>query len=347
MLIGTELGSGEQRASAGKIELGSGEQRASAGKIELGSGEQRASIGKIELCYETFGDRRRLSLFGQRKRPPLLLVMGLASQMVLWEDEFCEELASRNFWVIRFDNRDVGRSTILRQAPVPSRVQLALRDRRAASYSLSDMALDAAGLLDHLGVSAAHVVGASMGGMIAQRLAIEHPQRVLSLVSIMSSTGNRRVGRIHPLMVPRLLWRPRYDREGYVADFIDTFRAIGSRGYPRDTGHLRTVAERCYERGVHPAGASRQLAAIVTAEDRTEGLRGVRVPSTVIHGDADRLVMPSGGKATAEAIPGARLVMVPGMGHDLPQALWEQIIEEIVLCAERASDADRPLEESR
>ncbi len=155
----------------------------------MSSGERFARVGEIELCYETFG--ADLS-------PPLLLVMGLASQMVLWEDEFCQTLADRGFRVIRFDNRDIGHSTILREAPVPTRAQLLRRDPRGASYSLDQMADDAAGLLDQLGIDAAHVSGVSMGGMIAQLLAIRHPERVLSLVSIMSTTGNRRVGRPHP-----------------------------------------------------------------------------------------------------------------------------------------------------
>ena len=294
------------------------------------SGEQFAQIGAVRLCYETFGENAL---------PPLLLVMGLSSQMVLWEDEFCEKLASRGFWVIRFDNRDVGRSTIMRDSPVPTRLQLALRDRRRASYSLADMAADAAGLLGHLGVEAAHVVGASMGGMIAQLIAINDPNRVLSLVSIMSSTGNRRVGNPTPALLPLLLRRRSRDREEYIRDFIATFRAIGSRRYPPGEDRLRAVAERCYERGVHPAGAARQLAAIITAEDRTPLLARISVPTTVIHGDSDRLVSPSGGRASASAIPGASLVMIPGMAHDLPPALWDRVTDEIVLCAERAREA--------
>ena len=294
------------------------------------SGEQFAQIGAVRLCYETFGEKAL---------PPLLLVMGLSSQMVLWEDEFCEKLASRGFWVIRFDNRDVGRSTIMRDSPVPTRLQLALRDRRGASYSLADMAADAAGLLGHLGVEAAHVVGASMGGMIAQLIAINDPNRVLSLVSIMSSTGNRRVGNPNAALLPLLLRRRPRDREEYIRDFIATFRAIGSRRYPPGEDRLRAVAERCYERGVHPAGAARQLAAIVTAEDRTPLLARISMSTTVIHGDSDRLVSPSGGRASASAIPGASLVMIPGMAHDLPPALWDRVIDEIVLCAERAREA--------
>jgi pimeloyl-ACP methyl ester carboxylesterase len=299
-------------------------------ETSISSGEQFARLGAIKLCYETFGDSAL---------PPLLLVMGLSSQMVMWEDEFCEELASRGFWVIRFDNRDVGRSTVMRDAPVPSRRQLLLRDRRGAAYSLADMAADAAALLGHLEVGAAHVVGASMGGMIAQLIAINHAERVLSLVSIMSTTGNRRVGRPHPALLPVLLRRRPRDRDEYVRDFIATFKALGSYRHPPEDDRLRALAERCYERGVHPAGAARQLAAIITTEDRTPLLARVSVPTTVIHGDSDRLVSPSGGRATASAIPGARLVMIPGMGHDLPPVLWYPIIEEIVLCAQRAREA--------
>ncbi len=296
----------------------------------MSAGERLARAGEIDLCYETFGDE---------VSPPLLLVMGLGSQMVLWDDEFCRNLASRGFWVIRFDNRDIGRSTILREKPVPTRVQLLRRDPRAASYSLDDMADDAAGLLDELGIGAAHVVGVSMGGMIAQLLAIRHPGRVLSLVSIMSSTGSRRVGRTHPRLYPRLLRRPRFDRANYVRDFLATFRAIGSRRYPPDPDRLRATAERCFDRGLHPDGSARQLAAIGVAPDRTPLLRQLRVPTTVIHGDADRLVTPSGGRATAAAIPGARLVIIPGMAHDMPSALWPRIIDEIVRNAGRAQGA--------
>lgn len=299
-----------------------------SGPWALSSGEQFAQVGEIELCYETFGDE---------SSPPLLLVMGLSAQMVLWEDEFCQTLAARRYWVIRFDNRDIGRSTILRDRPVPTRWQLLRRDPRAASYSLQDMADDGAGLLDHLGISAAHVVGVSMGGMIAQLIAIRHPERVASLVSIMSSTGNRRVGRAHPRLFPLLLRRSHLDREGYARDFLATYRAIGSRSEPADPQRFRRLAERCFDRGLHPAGPMRQLAAILATPDRTPELGKLRIPTTVIHGDADRLVLPSGGRATAAAVPGARLVMVPGMGHDIPPQLWPQMIEEIVATTERTT----------
>jgi pimeloyl-ACP methyl ester carboxylesterase len=284
------------------------------------SRERTARVGELQLCYETFGPS---------DAPPLLLVMGLGSQMILWDDEFCELLAAQGFWVIRFDNRDVGRSTIMREAPVPKRWQLVTRDSRGAAYSLDDMAGDAVGLLDHLGIDAAHVVGASMGGMIAQLIAIGHPDRVLSLVSIMSSTGNRRAGRPQPRIALRLLRPAQREREGYIKDHIDTYRTIGSAGFEFEEEHKRERAGRCFDRGIHPAGSARQMAAIVTAPDRTKSLGQVRVPTTVIHGNADPLVNVSGGRATAKAIPGAKLVILPGMGHDLPRELWPQIIEAI------------------
>ncbi len=285
------------------------------------SGERTARVGELELCYETFG---------APEAPPLLLVMGLATQMILWDVEFCELLAAQGFWVIRFDNRDVGASTILRNAPIPTRWQLVTRDARAATYSLDQMAADAVGLLDHLGIDAAHVVGASMGGMIAQLIAINHPDRILSLVSIMSTTGNRRVGRPHPRTALRMLRRVPRDRDGYIEDHIETYRAIGSREFDFEEEHKRERARLCFDRGIHPAGSARQMAAIVTAADRTGSLARVRVPTTVIHGDADPLVNASGGRATAEAIPGAKLLLLPGMGHDLPRQLWPQIIDAIV-----------------
>jgi pimeloyl-ACP methyl ester carboxylesterase len=294
--------------------------------------EQFARVNGIELCYETFGSP---------DAPPMLLVMGLGAQMLLWDEEFCRELAGHGFWVIRFDNRDIGRSTILRHLPVPTVAQLIRRDPRAAHYSLDDMATDAVGLLDHLGIEAAHVVGVSMGGMIAQLIAINHPARVRSLVSIMSSTGNRRVGRTHPRLYPRLFRRPRFERSAYIEDFLTTYRVIGSRRYPPDPERKRALAARCYDRGYHPAGATRQLAAIIAAPDRTPLLAHITAPTTVIHGDADPLVGISGGRATARAIPDARLVVIPGMGHDMPPVLRPQIIQPIVENAARAGERAR------
>lgn len=291
------------------------------------SGEQTAKVGELRLCYETFG---------APEAPPLLLVMGLASQMIMWPEDFCAQLAARRFRVIRFDNRDVGRSTILRDAPVPKRWQLVTADRRGAAYRLDALADDAVGLMDAIGIASAHVVGASMGGMIAQLVAIRHPQRVRSLVSIMSTTGNRQVGRPTPRMALRMLRPVRRDRAGYIEDTIESYRAIGSTGVDFDEAGKRDRAGRCYDRGIHPAGTARQLAAIVTAQDRTEALGQVAVPTTVIHGDADPLVNVSGGRATAAATPGAELLVLGGMGHDLPRQLWPPVLDAIAQTAQTA-----------
>ena len=284
------------------------------------SGEQTATVGELELCYETFG---------AATAPPVLLIMGLAAQMLLWDDAFCEQLAARGFRVIRFDNRDIGHSSHLRGQRTPTRWQLLRRSPKGAAYTLQDMAADSVGLLDALEIDAAHVVGASMGGMIAQLVAIDYPDRVLSLVSIMSTTGNPRVGKPQPKMMMRLMRRARREREAYIADHIDTYRAIGSPAYDFEEEYKRERAARLFDRGIYPAGSARQLGAVASAPDRTEDLASVRAPTTVIHGDADPLVDVSGGRATAEAIPGARLVIFPGMGHDLPRALWPDIIDAI------------------
>jgi pimeloyl-ACP methyl ester carboxylesterase len=296
--------------------------------LATGSAERFARVGDIDLCYETFG---------AQDAPALLLVMGLGTQMIMWDDEFCTSLAEHGFRVIRFDNRDTGRSTILSDAKPPTLRQLVLRDASSAAYSLDEMAADAVGLLDELGIERAHVVGASMGGMIAQLIAINHPERVSSLVSIMSSTGNRRVGLPRPNMIPLLLRPRRSDRAGYIEDLVSTLRKIGSRRYPVEPARLRALAERCYERGHDRVGTARQLAAIQTAPDRTAKLRGLRLPATVIHGASDPLIRPSGGRATARAIPGARLLILAGMGHDLPRPLWPQIVDAIVQTARSAT----------
>jgi pimeloyl-ACP methyl ester carboxylesterase len=296
------------------------------------SEESFARVGELELCYQTFGGD---------EGPAMLMVMGLGTQMVMWDDELCETLAGRGLRVIRFDNRDSARSTILRDRGTPTRRQLTLRDGRGAPYSLDDMAADAVGLLDQLDIEAAHVVGASMGGMIAQLMAINHPSRVRSLVSIMSTTGSRRVGLPRPGMIPLLLRRPSPGREGYVSDVVSTLRTIGSKRYPSETERLHQLAERCYERGHDRSGTARQLAAIQTASDRTAALRRLRLPAAVIHGSDDPLVRPSGGRATAKAIPGARLVMLEGMAHDMPRPLWPQIVETIMRTTKAAALTSR------
>jgi pimeloyl-ACP methyl ester carboxylesterase len=285
------------------------------------SNELIASIGEVELCYDTFGDS------GSR---PLLLIAGRGSQMITWEEEFCERLAAREFWVIRFDNRDVGRSTIMRGSRIPSRWQLLRRSPRGAAYALEDMAGDTVGLLDQLEIPAAHVVGRAMGAMIGQLMAINDPDRVLSLVSISSTTGNRNVGQPHRWMTSRQLRKVPRQRDAFMAAQIETRRATGSQDVKLDEEQIKELAARMIDRGIYPAGSTRQLAAVVTAGDRTEALANVRVPTTVIHGDADPIIDVSGGRATADAIPDAKLAIIPGMGHDLPREMWPQIIDAIV-----------------
>ncbi len=291
--------------------------------------ESSCRVGDIDIAYETFGDPAD---------PALLLVMGLATQMVAWQDDFCTELADRGFHVIRFDNRDVGRSTALRHLPVPTTRQLVLRSKQAAGYTLSDMAGDAAGLLDHLGIERAHVVGASMGGMIAQMIAIEHPQRVLSLASIMSNTGARWSGQPQLATYSVLLGRPPEARDAYIDHVLKVYKVIGSPGFDRNEDDLRRIAALSYDRGRNPAGSGRQLAAIIATGDRTKRLATITAPTVVIHGTADRLVNPSGGRATAKAIPGARLVTIAGMGHDLPRGTWARMIGAITDNAARSSE---------
>ena len=289
--------------------------------------EQMCTLGSgIELCYETFGDP---------EAPALLLTMGLATQMLGWHEDLCEELADRGFHVIRFDNRDVGRSQRM-DGPVPSLAQLLRRDRRAAAYTLDDMADDGAGLLDHLGIDAAHVVGASMGGMIAQTMAARHPDRVLSLVSWMSNTGSRWHGQPSPLIWPVLVKTPPRDREGYKEHAVRVFKKIGSPAFERDEDDLRRIAAMSYDRGLNPAAGARQLAAIIHSGDRTRLLRTITAPTLVIHGTKDKMVPASGGRATARAIPGARLLLIEGMGHDMPRELWPRILDAIEQNAARA-----------
>jgi pimeloyl-ACP methyl ester carboxylesterase len=294
--------------------------------------EQIAKVGEVEICFETFGTP---------DDPALLLVMGLGTQMIAWPVGLCEQLVERGFFVIRYDNRDIGRSTHMRQYRPPTIRQLLLRDKRAARYSLGDMADDGIGLLDQLGIERAHVVGASMGGMIGQTMAVRHPGRVLSLASIMSNTGHRWKGMPGLRVYPLFIRRPARDREGAIESAVSVFRLIGSPGFPFDEAETRRAAELSYERGYDPAGTGRQLAAILAAGDRTADLRRITAPTVVIHGTKDRMVRPSGGRATAAAIPGSRLVTIEGMGHDLPRGAWDEMVDAIVANAERADASDR------
>lgn len=285
--------------------------------------------GGVTLCYETFGEE---------SDPTALLVMGLGTQMIAWQESFCRQLAERGLHVVRFDNRDIGHSTHMRGAP-PTTAQIVRRSRRAAHYTLADMARDTAGLLGELGLAPAHVIGASMGGMIAQTLAARHPEPVRSLVSIMSNTGNRFTGQPALRVYPIFLRRAPAERDAFITHLESLFAAIGSRGVPRDPDDIRALAAESYDRDHDYRGPLRQLAAILASGDRTAELRRITAPTLVIHGSADPLVGLSGGRATARAIPGAELMIVPGMGHDLPRALWPRLIDAISQHATRAGGA--------
>ena len=255
----------------------------------------------VDLYYETFGDR---------SDPALLLVNGLGSQCINYHEEWCQKFAAERFFVIRFDNRDVGLSTKLEDAP---------------DYTPSDMAADAVAVLDDAGIERAHVMGLSMGGMLVQTLAIEHPDRLLSMTSVMSATGDRDVGNPTPEALRLIMSPPPADRDAYIARHLEQLRTWGSPDC-YDEARLTANAANAYDRCFCPRGQARQLAAIIAADSRTAALRNVRVPALVLHGDADKLVDPSGGRRTAEAIPGARFVLIEGMGHDYPPQYWDRLV---------------------
>ena len=271
---------------------------------------------------------------GPRDAPPILLVMGLGGQMTLWPDEFVDALNERGFRTIRYDNRDVGLSTRFDAAGVPNVkwmfVKAALGLRVRSAYTLADMAADGMALLDPLGIARAHVVGASMGGMIAQHIAARHPGRTLSLTSVMSSTGNRRLPRARKEAMDVLAKRPMSgDKEDLIAYSVNAARVIGSPGYPPDEERLQRRVRSDFERGWYPQGVARQMAAIVADGDRRKMIRTITAPTLVIHGEADPLVPLEAGRDTAANIPGARLMTIPGMGHDLPLGLVDTLADAI------------------
>jgi len=278
----------------------------------------------IEVVYDTFGECQA---------PPMLLIMGLANQMTGWREAFCARLAGRGYWVIRFDNRDTGLSTHFDQLEPPGLLALAwaylLGRPLQVPYTLSDMSEDALGLLEALGVESAHVVGVSLGGMIAQMMAIEHPERVRTLTSMLSSTNEPWL----PLPKPKtliLFKATPEDRAGVIERAVKVRRALRGTGFPLDEEEVREQAARSYDRSHVPGGAGRQMAAIMASARRQRtGLRSVRVPTLVIHGQADPLLPVKHGVHTAQAIPGAELKVVEGLGHELPEAVWPQIIEAI------------------
>ena len=293
--------------------------------------EQFCDVGRgVTLCYEAFGDP---------DDAPILLIMGLATQMIAWHEDFCGQLAERGFYVVRFDNRDIGRSTHFDFRP-PTIGQMMRRRVGTDQYSLSDMAADSAGLLRELGISPAHVVGASMGGMIGQVLAAEHPDRVRSLTSLMSTTGSRWHGQPALSVYRYLLRPPPRDRDGYIERAATVFGLVGSTGFDRDEQNIRERAGRAFDRGYDVRAGGRQLGAIIASGDRTRMLGKIKAPALVIHGSVDKMIRPSGGRATAKAIPGARLMMIDGMGHDLPRGAWPLLLDAISEHA-RAADGAR------
>lgn len=264
---------------------------------------------------------------------PVVMIMGLGVPLTYWEDGFCDRLAARGHSLVRFDNRDVGKSSWLEELGVPDVVGLmstALGGERVqAPYVLSDMAADVVGLLDALEIEAAHVMGISMGGMIAQTVAIEHPTRVRTLTSIMSTTGDRDLPTATPEAM-QVLFRPApREREANIAHRVASWRVLAGDTYPADEQRIRRLGETAYDRGFHPEGVARQLAAIIASGSRREALREVRAPTLVLHGDADPLIRVEAGRDTAAQIPGARLVELEGMGHEMPPALWPRIVDEI------------------
>jgi pimeloyl-ACP methyl ester carboxylesterase len=278
-----------------------------------------ATANGITIEYEATGDPRST---------PVLLISGFSLQLTAWDSRFIQSLVDGGFYVIRFDNRDAGLSTWFDDEP--RRAGGSPEEPRASlAYSLGDMARDAVGLLDHLDIPSAHVVGYSMGGMIAQTLALEHPERVRTLTSISSTTGDPAVGYAHPEALEVLLRPAAPTRDDAIEQNLSLWRVIGSPDHPLDDEAVRARAASDYDRAHHPSGAARQLTAIVSQSDRTAALAGVAVPTLVIHGEADVLIDPSGGVATARAVPGARLRMVPGLGHDIHPDIFEELAGEL------------------
>ncbi|MFE7800886.1 alpha/beta fold hydrolase [Nocardia sp. NPDC057440] len=290
----------------------------------------QARNGEVSLAYE---------MFGPSTGEPLLLIMGVGAQMLLWHEDFCLELVRRGFQVVRMDNRDAGLSTHLTHLGEPRLSDLIMRPKAAARYSLGDMAADAIAVLDDLGWPSANVVGGSLGGMIAQTMAIEHPRRLRSLTSIMSSPSAR-IGRATirtSMKVAALLKHPVNTAEEAGQQLIDTYRIIGTPAdtYPLDDKWLEEIGALSFQRAHDPAGKLRQQAAMLAAPDRRKALAALRLPTLVMHGTADPMIRPAGARATAEAVPGAKLVMMPGVGHGaFPREVWPIMIDNICAIAE-------------
>jgi pimeloyl-ACP methyl ester carboxylesterase len=307
-------------------------ERAAIPSVPVRSGVATVN-GGIELCYEDWGDEAA---------EPLLLIMGLSAQMLLWHEEFCQLLVERGFRVIRFDNRDIGLSSKVRvkvgkMNELVRMARFSLGLKSPAPYSLYDMAKDVEGLLDHLGIRQAHVVGASMGGMIAQILAGTCPQRVKSLGIIFSSTNQPLLPPPHPKALQPLMKGPGKTAsvDELVAHSVKLFSIIGSPAHPAPLAEREAFARRLIERSYHPAGVKRQFTAVLSSGSLLPVARKIVAPTVVIHGKEDKLVRPGCGKAVARAIRGAELHLIPGMGHDLPKALWPKLVHLVESNARR------------
>jgi pimeloyl-ACP methyl ester carboxylesterase len=291
---------------------------------EIRSGEAFAAASGIEICYDTFGDPA-----GR----PLLLIMGLASQMILWNEDFCGALARQGRYVIRFDNRDIGRSTILPDAGTPSMIAimggLTIGRTLKGPYALADMAQDALGLLDALGIERADIVGASMGGAIACELAHAAPQRVRSLTLIMTPTGDPGSPQPTARALANLVQRPKFEREPWVRAYVDTWHVLAADHFPFDAERTRREGEASFDRGIHPLGVSRQLLALLASGNRKRWLGTLHIPTAVVHGTLDPLVPFPIGVDLARAIAAARFVPIEGMGHSLPREAWPEILGAI------------------
>ena len=293
----------------------------------------KAKANNIEIEYDTFGDP---------SLKPLLLVMGLGAQMIAWLEDFCMMLVDKGFYVIRFDNRDIGLSTKFEEAGVPDLMKEVMAAQRGETilppYTVEDMADDAVGLLDALNIEKAHICGASMGGMIVQIIAFRHPTRVLSLTSIMSTTGNPNLPQAKPEALQVLLKPAPTEREAYIEESVKRRRILYGSGFPYPEDQVREFAAISYDRSFYPQGMARQLFAILATENRVPKLGSIKVPTVVIHGGDDPLVPVEGGKETAESISGSELIIIEGMGHSLPTETWPQIVDAIANNADKVNN---------
>ncbi|MCY7296160.1 alpha/beta fold hydrolase [Alteromonas sp. a30] len=287
-----------------------------------------------EKVYDCNGIQLACDSFGDPENPVILLIMGLATQLIHWDEPFCEQLAAEGYWVIRFDNRDIGHSQCLHHLGLPNFFKLAgnhyFNTHFNAPYSLQDMANDSVHLLDALGVEKAHIIGASMGGMIAQLVAIHHPERVLSLTSIMSATGDKKLMRPTTKMSLFMMRPPPREANRHIAHTMKMWRILHGKDYPFEEERVRNIVTTSLKRGFYPSGVMRQLSAIISAKDRSPLLKNLSIPTLIFHGEKDPLVPVANGLATAAAIPGATLKIIKGMGHTIPNVVWQQLISDVL-----------------